>query len=257
MKLAFNKIRTGKRIATYINHLKPVHYVEPFMGTLGVSRWVRAQHAHLSDLSQPIALLWYWALSDDYYILTDTIDESRYKELRGDKRTTHGIDTAIAGYFFNSYDYFDNYRPADLADVVDYLSAMRGCVLANFESIEVQHSSYMDIDIPPHSVIYCDPPPKTATRHPWLTSQFNTREFWNWCRRMVRHGHTVITTAYKCPNDFVMIDKSLDQIKRRGSWQKTQHFAICVHVTQSHLFEGIKVPHETLTLQEEEKVDES
>ena len=73
---------------------------------------------------------------------------------------------------------------------------------------------------------------------------------------MVRHGHTVITTAYKCPNDFVMIDKSLDQIKRRGSWQKAEYFAVCVHVTQSHLFEGIKVPHETLILQEEEKVNE-
>lgn len=42
--------------------------------------------------------------------------------------------------------------------------------------------SYDEIDIPPHSVIYCDPPYQDTTKYASQIGTFHSEDFFQWCR---------------------------------------------------------------------------
>ena len=74
------------------------------------------------------------------------------------------------------------------------------------KGILFRHSSYLDLVIPPNSIIYCDPPYNNATKY---KDGFDHQVFWQWCRDMVDIGHQVFISEYEAPFDFEVI------------WQKT------------------------------------
>lgn len=65
--------------------------------------------------------------------------------------------------------------------------------------LQVHHSSYDQLPIPPCSIIYCDPPYEGTTKY---KDQFDHEQFWQWCRLMTEHGHTVFVSEYNAPTDF-------------------------------------------------------
>ncbi len=72
------------------------------------------------------------------------------------------------------------------------------------QSVELIHSSYSDLEIPPSSVIYCDPPYEGTTGY---KDKFNHVEFWQWCRDKQKEGHTIFVSEYNAPDDFECIWK--------------------------------------------------
>lgn len=66
------------------------------------------------------------------------------------------------------------------------------------------HSSYYDLDIPPNSVIYCDPPYAGTSKYKAVGS-FDHDKFWEWCRVKHLEGHTIFISEYNAPDDFVCI----------------------------------------------------
>lgn len=58
---------------------------------------------------------------------------------------------------------------------------------------------YQDLEIPPNSIIYCDPPYAGTTSY---ANSFNHPAFWEWCREKTREGHTVFVSEYNAPDDF-------------------------------------------------------
>lgn len=67
------------------------------------------------------------------------------------------------------------------------------------QGAKLVNSSYKDLDIPPQSIIYCDPPYEGVTGY---KGKFDHDEFWQWCRDKAAEGHTVFISEYSAPDDF-------------------------------------------------------
>ncbi len=72
----------------------------------------------------------------------------------------------------------------------------------NLKGIDFRHGNYLDMGIPPNSLIYCDPPYENTTSY---SSKFDHKEFWQWCREKGSEGHIVFVSEYNAPGDFECI----------------------------------------------------
>lgn len=88
------------------------------------------------------------------------------------------------------------------------------------KEVEFYCSEYDKLEIPDNSVIYCDPPYQNTTQY-LISKQFNSVEFWMWCRRMANKGHEVIISEYQSPNDFTCIWEK--KVTNSLSTKKTYH----------------------------------
>lgn len=70
------------------------------------------------------------------------------------------------------------------------------------------HASYDQLEIPPRSVIYCDPP--YAGTQEYRDGGFDYEKFWAWTRLKRREGHTVFVSETVAPPDALCL------------WQKTR-----------------------------------
>lgn len=67
------------------------------------------------------------------------------------------------------------------------------------QRVQFVNASYLDLQIPDNSLIYCDPPYEGTTKY---KDGFDHAEFWQWCRGMSHKGHTVFVSEYNAPDDF-------------------------------------------------------
>lgn len=67
------------------------------------------------------------------------------------------------------------------------------------QGIRLVNESYLDLQIPENSLIYCDPPYEGTTKY---KDSFNHTEFWDWCRQKAKEGHIIFVSEYNAPNDF-------------------------------------------------------
>lgn len=72
----------------------------------------------------------------------------------------------------------------------------------NFNGIDFRCGNYLKLDIPPKSLIYCDPPYEGTTKY---KDGFDHQVFWQWCRDKTKEGHTVFVSEYNAPQDFTCI----------------------------------------------------
>lgn len=70
------------------------------------------------------------------------------------------------------------------------------------QGVKLINASYLNLQIPENSLIYCDPPYKGTTKY---KDRFNHNIFWEWCRDKVKEGHTVFISEYNAPYDFECI----------------------------------------------------
>jgi DNA adenine methylase len=70
------------------------------------------------------------------------------------------------------------------------------------EGVEFIGCSYDDLEIPPMSIIYCDPPYEGTTKY---KDDFDHAKFWQWCRDMASAGHIVFVSEYNAPSDFTCV----------------------------------------------------
>jgi len=72
----------------------------------------------------------------------------------------------------------------------------------NLKGVNFVHCSYNELEIPPQSLIYCDPPYDTKATKFKYKDAFNHGNFWQWCRDIAKAGHTVFISEYNAPSDF-------------------------------------------------------
>lgn len=70
------------------------------------------------------------------------------------------------------------------------------------QDVQLVNKSYLDLEIPDNSLIYCDPPYKLTTKY---KDDFDHTIFWQWCREKVKEGHNVFVSEYNAPEDFECI----------------------------------------------------
>lgn len=84
-----------------------------------------------------------------------------------------------------------------------YRSALKQSPL--LKGVNFVCSKYEDLDIPPNSLIYCDPPYEGTAKYKGYS--INHKEFWQWCRDKEAEGHTVFVSEYNAPDDFQCVWK--------------------------------------------------
>ena len=67
------------------------------------------------------------------------------------------------------------------------------------QGVKLESCSYLELEIPDNSIIYCDPPYANTTKY---KDDFNHDVFWQWCRDMSDKGHQVFISEYNAPDDF-------------------------------------------------------
>jgi DNA adenine methylase len=70
------------------------------------------------------------------------------------------------------------------------------------KGIDFIHSPYNDLEIPPNSILYCDPPYENTTKY---KHDFEHEAFWQWCRDKENEGHEVFISEYSAPDDFICV----------------------------------------------------
>lgn len=78
-----------------------------------------------------------------------------------------------------------------------YKSAVKQSQL--LQGVRFINESYLDLQVPENSLIYCDPPYANTTKY---KDDFDHDKFWKWCRDKVKEGHTVFVSEYNAPDDF-------------------------------------------------------
>ena len=84
-----------------------------------------------------------------------------------------------------------DYQSEAIRNVLKQARKMQGVILVN--------KPYYELEIPPHSIIYCDPPYEGTTGY---AAEFKHDLFWEWARDISEQGHTVYISEYKAPSDF-------------------------------------------------------
>ena len=91
-------------------------------------------------------------------------------------------------------------------------------------------SSYNELDIPPNSIIYCDPPYEGATKY---KDDFNHIKFWDWCREKVKEGHSVFISEYNAPDDFLCVwQKEVTSSLTKDTGSKKATEKLFIHKSQ-------------------------
>lgn len=206
MKYMGSKNRIAKHLLPIIlKDRKPNQwYVEPFVGGANMIDKVDGNRIGADSNKYVIALLDY--VSKDG-VLTE-INKEKYQSIKNFKNDFPdwlvgyaGICCSYSGKWFGGYAGevntkcgIRNYQKEALSNVEKQRDNIKGVL---FSSVSV-----FDLEMPPNSVIYCDPPYDGATGY---QHQFNHSLFWHWCRQKVKDGHQVFVSEYNAPDDFICV----------------------------------------------------
>lgn len=199
MQYMGSKARFAKQILPIIlqDRTDGQWYVEPFCGGANVidkvsgSRIANDYHPHLVCLLEAVSKGWEPPFN---------VSEEEYKTAKSDRSVDPltafiGFGCSFGTKWFGGYarnKQGTNYAKMNAVNLIKQSGGLKG--------IEFRCGSYLDLEIPPNSIIYCDPPYEGTTKY--ATSGLDYLKFWQWCRDKSDEGHTVYVSEYNAPEDF-------------------------------------------------------
>ena len=206
------------RIAKYIlpiilqNRKPGQYYVEPFVG--GANLIDKVDNPRIGNDINFYLISLLKALQKGW-IPPQQISEQEYYHIKNNHQQ---FPPELIGYvaFQLSYGaiYFSSYRK-DKEKKRNYsLEAYKNIIKQMQKLTEIMffNQNYTDLQIPPHSLVYCDPPYKDTTNY---KIEFDHEKFWNWARSIRNKGHQVFISEYNAPPDFQCV------------WEKPIKTTIC------------------------------
>lgn len=206
MKYMGSKNRIAKHILPIILKDRKEHqwYVEPFVGGANMIDKVSGNRIG-GEFNKYIAHMWN-ALVYGWTPKTISKVEYDFIKLNKDKFNNHlvgwvGVACSYSGKWFGGF----AGEVETKCGVRDYQSEAHKNLkkqIKNLQYVRFIHSSYELLEIPPQSIIYCDPPYEGTTKY---KDDFNHDDFWQWCRCKTIEGHTVFVSEYNAPDDFTCV----------------------------------------------------
>ena len=208
MKYMGSKARFTKEILPIIlKDRKPEQwYIEPFPGGMNVicdvqgNRIANDIHYHLIQMWRELVGGW----------IPKKITKEEYSEVRTNQSKYPayfvgwvGFNCSYSGKWFGGFadDYpesrrnkkgiLPNYQLEAINNIPKQVEKMKGVVF--------QNNPYYELELPPNSIVYCDPPYEGTTKY---ANDFDHNLFWNWVRNISKQGHTVFVSEYNAPADF-------------------------------------------------------
>lgn len=220
MKYMGSKNRIAKYILPIIlkDRKEGQFYVEPFMGGCNLIDKVTGNRI-ASDINEYIVELLKELLSG--WTPPNLVTEEQYKEVKNNKENYpkhlvgfYGIFLTFGSTWFGTF--ARNKRNTNYA-----IEGRKNLLkqIKNLQGTKFVHSSYNELEVPRNSIIYCDPPYEGVAGY---KDKFNHAEFWEWCRKMKKIGHTVFVSEYKAPEDFICVwEKNIDTNMNAGIMKKS------------------------------------
>lgn len=236
MKYMGSKARIAKYLLPIIlRDRKPSqYYVEPFVGGANMIDKVDGLRIGADSNKSLISALELirdnpWFLPKDN---TET-NEADYKKIKiiGDTATGlhgyYGFALSYGGKWFGGW-------CRDSAGKRDYVKEAYNNAIKQspkLSGVNFINSSYIDLDIPDNSIIYCDPPYKKTTKY--KKGDFDHEQFFMWCEDRAREGHSVFISEYSAPKDFICIwEKEIVSSLTKNTGAKKGTEKLFVHESQ-------------------------
>ena len=204
MKYMGSKARFAKDLLPIIlkDRKAKQSYLEPFAGGMNMIDKVDGIRI-ANDQHQELMAMWQ-ALIYDHWDPPQMVNEEEYKHI---KYNQSEYPKHLVGYVgFNSFGgkWFAGYRRDKQGKRNYWGEHYRNITkqVPNLEGVILSCKSYLELEIPKKSIIYCDPPYASTTKY---RDTFNHDEFWEWCRQQSKAGHSVFISEYNAPEDFECI----------------------------------------------------
>jgi len=186
-------------------------YVEPFVGGANVIDKVDGNRIGADINPYVVAML--DALSKGWLPPCE-IDKITYDKHRKMYYSSNMVNAHLTGYIGINGSYNGRFYDGGYAGLTKTKGGgLRNYPLEAYNNVIQQSNfligikficcSYLNIDIPKKSVIYCDPP--YAGSKEYRAGTVIHDEFWQWCRDKKSEGHTIFVSEYKAPEDFVCV----------------------------------------------------
>lgn len=192
-----SKGRIANKIINYIElERSPESYwVEPFAGSCSILAKAKGKRIG-SDINQELIAM-FKALQDGW-IPPAEITEDEYNTIKNNRSGFPDHLVAFVGFSCSfGGTYFRGYARNKLG--TNFADRGRRMLLRKIKlllDVELYHCQYYELNIPPKSVIYCDPPYKNTSGYGF---DFNHDEFYQWCKDQVKKGHKVYISEYESP----------------------------------------------------------
>lgn len=204
-------VGSKSRIAKYILPIMLKHktskmtWVEPFVGGANIIDKVKGKRIG-ADIN-PYLIKALILIRDHPETIPEIITENDYQKVKNELKVD-GLTGFIGFAMSFGGKWFGGYR-RDVAGT-------RGCIenmktqtrrskqnaikqSKNLQNVKFVNKDYQDLQLPPNSFIYCDPPYEGTTKY---KDDFDHKAFWQWCRNKANEGHTVFISEYNAPIDF-------------------------------------------------------
>ena len=204
MKYMGSKVRHAKELLPIIlaNRTEGQWYVEPFVGGANMIDKVDGNRIG-ADYNEYLAEMWK-AVSSGWNP-PEFFKEEDYSSIRQNKGQYPKELVAYVGFALSCGGKWFGGWCRDGAGKRNYVKEAynNACKqFPNLRGVDFHHSSYDELDIPPNSIIYCDPPYKGTTKY---KDDFDHEPFYEWCRQKRKEGHQIFVSEYWMPDDFVCV----------------------------------------------------
>ena len=206
MKYMGSKARYAKEILPIIlKNRKPEQwYIEPFAGGMNMIDKVQGNRI-ANDLSTPLIAMWKALVYDNWQPPKYT--RGQHKEIRINKINYEphvvgwvGFNCSYSGVFFGGYAGETKTKIGTIRDYQQEAINNTAKQIPNLKGVKFTNLKYNEIEIPPNSIVYCDPPYENTSNY--KVGDFNHNLFWSWCRELSKQGHSVWVSEYNAPSDF-------------------------------------------------------
>lgn len=209
MKYMGSKNRVAKHILPImLKYRTPeMTWVEPFVGGANMIDKVEGKRIG-NDYNEFLIALWI-ALQNGW-TPPKYIEKNYHKHIMNNKKsyekhlvgwaaiacTYCGSGCGFAGIVKTKTGTVRNYQTEAISNVCKQIKQLKDVVFTN--------ESYDCMEIPPNSLIYCDPPYEGTSGYKNVGT-FNHKDFWQWCRDKANEGHIIFVSEYNAPKDFYCI----------------------------------------------------
>lgn len=177
------------------------HFVEPFVGGFNIlPKLKNAASAVCSDIHPGLAHMYYAYLNG--WGPPERVSEEMYKELK-----SNGANDPLSTFVsfacsFGGKEWGGYARSGD----TNFAGVGSRSMLKAFRSLPCRpkflRSSYSDLEIPPGSVVYCDPPYANTTGY--KTGDFDHEGFYAWAEQASEHSF-VFVSEFTGPDDWPVV----------------------------------------------------
>lgn len=177
------------------------YYVEPFAGGMNIidkvdgNRIANDSNSYVIAMFKAVVAGWEPPIE---------INAETHKHIRQNKTEypPHLVGFVLIGCSFGG-DWYGGF--ARSSDNRNYCLEARRAVLKQAEKlvgVNFVTGSYLDLEIPKKSIIYCDPPYKHTKKYK-DTLDYNL--FYTWCKEKREQGHIIFISEFSMPDEFTCV----------------------------------------------------